>query len=81
MCKTSPGHVGSALEAIEKKGYLKAHKDANKAYVEQRELVKQAKATLAELDGTTCNGTGSSKKPSMKHKEAADTDIQPDPDL
>jgi hypothetical protein len=40
-------HVGSALEAIKKKGYFKAHKDANKAYVEQRDLVKQAKATLA----------------------------------
>jgi hypothetical protein len=28
-------HVGSALEAIKKKGYFKAHEDANKAFVEQ----------------------------------------------
>ena len=26
-------HVGSALEVIEKKGYFKVHKDANKAFV------------------------------------------------
>jgi hypothetical protein len=74
-------HVGSALETIKKKGYFKVHKDANKAYVEQRELMKQAKATLAELDRTTNKGTGSSKKPSKKHKEAAATAGQPDPNL
>jgi hypothetical protein len=43
--------------------------------------VKQAKATLAKLDGTTSKGTGSSMKPYKKHKEAAATAGQPDPDL
>jgi hypothetical protein len=32
--------------------------------------VKQAKATLAELDGTTSEGAGTSKKSPKKHKEA-----------
>jgi hypothetical protein len=66
-------HVGSALEAIKKMGYFKAHKDANKAYGEQHELVKQAKAALYKLDGTTSKGAGSSKKSSTKLKEAAAT--------
>jgi hypothetical protein len=43
MCKVFLIHMGSRLEAIKKKGYFKTHKDANKAYVEQRKLVKQAK--------------------------------------
>jgi hypothetical protein len=43
--------------------------------------VKQAKATLAKLDGTTSKGIGSSKKPSKKHKKASGTASQPDPDL
>jgi hypothetical protein len=74
-------HVGSAFEAIQKKGYFKAHKDAIKAYVEQCDLVKQAKAALAKLDGTTSNGTGSSRKSSKKLKETAATARQPDPTL
>jgi hypothetical protein len=49
--------------------------------VEQRKLVKHAKATLAKLDGTTSQGTGLSKKPSKKHKEATATASQPDPNL
>jgi hypothetical protein len=53
-------HLESALEAIKKKGYVKAHKEANKAYVVQCNLVKQAKAALAEHDGTTSKGTGPS---------------------
>jgi hypothetical protein len=43
--------------------------------------VKQAKATLAKLNGTTSKGTGSSKKPSKKHKEAAATAGTPEPNL
>jgi hypothetical protein len=67
--------MGSALDAIKKRGHFKAHDKANKAYVEQRKLVKQAKATLAELDGTTSKGTGTSKM------EAAATADTPEPDL
>jgi hypothetical protein len=74
-------HMGSALDAIKKKGYFKAHKEANKAYVEQCELVKQAKATLAKLDGTTSKGTETSKKPFKRHKEAAATADTPESDL
>jgi hypothetical protein len=66
---------------LRKKGYFKAHKDANKAYVGQCKLVKQAKDTPAELDGTTSEGTGSSKKSSKKLKEAAATASQSDPGL
>ncbi len=44
-------------------------------------MVKQAKATLAKIDGAINKGTGSSKKPSKKHKEAAATAGQPDHDL
>jgi hypothetical protein len=51
------------------------------AYGEQRELAKQAKTTLAKLDGTTSKETGSSKKPSKKHKKAAAIAGQPDHDL
>ncbi len=70
--------MGSALEAIKKIGHFKAHDEANEAYMEQFKLVKQAKATLAELDGTTSKGAGTSKKPSKKHKEAAATDDAPE---
>ncbi len=42
-------HVSSALDAIKKWGTFKAYKKANEAYVEQRKVVKQAKATLALL--------------------------------
>ncbi len=59
------------MDMIKKQGHFKAHKEAHEAYVEQRNLVKQAKAALAEIDGTTSNGAGASKKSSKKHKEAA----------
>jgi hypothetical protein len=39
--------MGSALEAIEKKGYFKTHKGSDKVYVEQHELVKQAKMIIS----------------------------------
>jgi hypothetical protein len=74
-------HEGSSLEAIKKKGHFEAHEDANKAYVEQCKLVKQSKAALVKLDGTTSNGTGSTRKSSKKHRETAATGSEPDPDL
>jgi hypothetical protein len=73
--------MGSALDTIKKKGYFKTHSKANKAYVEQRKLVKHVKATLAKLDGTTSKETGSSKKPSKRQKEATATAGQPDSNL
>jgi hypothetical protein len=81
MCKAFLIHVGSVLEAFKKKGYFKAHKDASLAYVEQRNLVKQAKAALAKLDGTTSEGTGLSRKSSEKPKETAAAASQADPAL
>ncbi len=73
--------VRSALEAIKKKGHFKAHKDSNEAHVAQCDLVKQAKAALAGLYGTTSKGTGSSRRSSKKPKETAATASQPDPVL
>ena len=73
--------VRSTLEAIKKKGSFKAQEDANEAYVEHHNLVKQAKSALAKLDGTTSDGTGSSRKSSKKPKDTAATAIQPDPTL
>jgi hypothetical protein len=74
-------HVGSALNAIKKRGPFKAHKEANEAYVEQRNLVKQAKAALAKIDRTTSKGARTSKKSSNKHKEASVTANAPEPHL
>jgi hypothetical protein len=72
--------VGSALDAIKKRGHFKAHDKANKAYMDQFKLVKQTKATLAELDGTTNKGTGTSK-PFKRHKEATARADTPEPNL
>ncbi len=66
---------------IKKNGYFKAQEDANEAYLEQHNLVKQAKAHLAELDGTTSEGTGSSKQSTKKPKETAAAASQADPAL
>jgi hypothetical protein len=70
-CKEFLMHVGSAMDAIKKQGHFKAHKEAHESYMEQCNLVKNAKAALAELDGTTSKGAGTSKKSSKKAKEAA----------
>jgi hypothetical protein len=64
-------HVGSALDTIKKQGLFKANKEAHELYVEQKDLAKQVKATLAELDGTTSEDAGTSRKPSKKNKEGA----------
>jgi hypothetical protein len=55
-------HVGSAMDVI--KRHFKAHKEAHESYVEQCDLVKQAKTAPAELDGTASKGAGASKKSS-----------------
>ncbi len=72
-------HVGSAMDTIKKRGHFKAHVEAND--VEQHALVKQVKAALVELDRTTGEGAGTSKKSSKKHKEAAATADTPEPNL
>ena len=57
-------HVSSALNAIKKRSTFKAYKEAYKAYVEQREVAKQAKAALALLTAPTSEGKKDSKKAS-----------------
>jgi hypothetical protein len=59
-------HVSTVLDTIEKRGTFKAYKEAAKAYVEQREAVKHAKAALALLTAPTCKGMESSEKASDK---------------
>ncbi len=59
-------HVSTALNAIEKWGTFKAYKEAVKAYVEQRNAVKQAKAILALLTAPASKGKKSSEKASKK---------------
>jgi hypothetical protein len=58
--------VSSALNAIKKLGTFKASKEAHKAYMEQRKVAKQAKATLALLRAPTSKGKKVSKKASEK---------------
>jgi hypothetical protein len=60
-------HLSTALNAIKKWGTFKAYKEADKAYVEQREAVKQAKAALALLTAPTSKGEKDSKKASRKN--------------
>ncbi len=69
------------MDAIKKQGHFKAHKEVQEAYVEQRNLVKQAKASLAELDGTASKGAGASNKSSNKHKKAVAMADAPELDL
>jgi hypothetical protein len=62
-------HVTVVLDVIKKRGHFKDYKNAQKAYVEQKEAVKSAKAGLALLDGTS-KGQGKLSKKSKKAKEA-----------
>jgi hypothetical protein len=59
-------HVSTALDAIKEWGTFKAYKESAKAYVEQRNAVKQAKAALALLTAPASEGKKSSKKASKK---------------
>jgi hypothetical protein len=58
----------AVLDTIKKRGHLKDYKKAQKAYVEHKQAVKSAKASLALLDGTN-KGSGKSRKSSKKAKE------------
>jgi hypothetical protein len=46
-CEAFLMHVSSALNAIKKRGTFKAYNEAHKACVEQRKVVRQAKADMA----------------------------------
>ncbi len=73
-------HVGSAQEAIEKKGYFKAYEENKEAYVKLHGKIKSAKAQLATLDESAIGETGTSKK-SKKTQEAAAANDQVAPAL
>jgi hypothetical protein len=59
-------HLSTALDAVKKRGTFKAYKEVVEAYVEQREVVKQLKATLALLTAPTSKGKKASEKASAK---------------
>jgi hypothetical protein len=63
-------HVMAVLEAIKKRGHFKDYEEAQKAYVEQKETVKSAKAGLALLDGAREGLEKSGKK--LKKAKAAE---------
>jgi hypothetical protein len=49
-------HMSSALNGIEKRGTFKAYKEAHEAYVEQRNVAKQAKANMSLFTTPTSEG-------------------------
>jgi hypothetical protein len=59
-------HMSTALYAIKKWGTFEAYKEAQEAYVEQREVGKQAKADLAILPAPTSKGKKGSKNALVK---------------
>jgi hypothetical protein len=62
-------HVTAELDRIKKHGHFKDYEEAQKAYVEQKEVVKSARAGLALLDGTS-EGSEKLSTNSKKAKEA-----------
>jgi hypothetical protein len=62
-------HVTGTLDAIKKRCYFKLYDKAQAAYMEQKEAVKLAKATLSLLDRAS-KGSGKSRKSLKKAKEA-----------
>jgi hypothetical protein len=62
-------HVMVVLDMIKKCGHFKDYKNAQKAYVEQKEAVNSAKAWLALLDRTR-EGSGKLSKKLKKAKKA-----------
>jgi hypothetical protein len=67
-------HVSSALDAIKKQGTFKAYREAHEAYLEQRKVAKQAKATLAPFTASTSKAEkafekASEKEPTKKSSE------------
>jgi hypothetical protein len=65
-CEAFLTHVSTALNTIKKRGTFKAYKEAQEAYVDQREVAKQANASLAILPAPTSKGEKDSKKASAK---------------
>ncbi len=78
-------HVTAVLDRIKKRGHFKDYKDTQKEYVEQKEVVRSARAGLALLDGASNMGksgkkTTKAKEAETKLKEAAGaTEVPKDP--
>ncbi len=64
-------HVSSALNAIKKRGTFKAYKEAHEAYVEQRNVAKQAKANMSLFTTPTSKGKKTNKKGTEKASKKA----------
>jgi hypothetical protein len=62
-------HVMAVLDGIIQCGNFKDYKEAQAAYIEQKEAVKSTKTGLALLDGAS-EGLGKLRKNSKKAKEA-----------
>jgi hypothetical protein len=61
-------HVGSAQEAIKKKGYFKAYEENCEACEKLRGEIKSAKAALAKFDESASGEAGTSKKSKKTQK-------------
>jgi hypothetical protein len=64
-------HLSSALDVIEKQGTFKAYKEAQGAYVEQRNVAKQAKADMNLFATPTSKGKKATKKGTEKASKEA----------
>jgi hypothetical protein len=68
-------HVGSAREAIKKKGYFKSFEEYSKTYADKREKIKELKDQLvvlkeaSETSAETSGQAGTSRKPNKNPKE------------
>ncbi len=72
-------NVGSAQEAIKKKGSFKSYKESSQIYVAQCDKIKQLKSQLSELDGTSgqIRTSQKSNKNSSKTTVEASSTSQP----
>jgi hypothetical protein len=64
-------HVSLALDEIKKQGTFKAYKEAHEAYVEQWDVVKQAKPDMSLLTTPTSKGKKATKKGTEKASKKA----------
>jgi hypothetical protein len=62
-------HVSSAHDAIKKRGTFKAYNEAHEAYVEQRDVAKQAQADMCLFTTPTSKSEKASEKGTEKASE------------
>jgi hypothetical protein len=77
MRKTFLIHVGSAREAIKKKGYFKSFEEYSETFADKHEKIKELKDQLtalkeaSETSAKTSGQAGTSRKSNKKSKETA----------